>query len=95
MLVAEQAATLDLLSNGRFDFGVGKGYRFAEFAGFRIGIDEAGPRFEEAMTVIRRAWSDAGRFSHRGTYWPRSAHTRLSGSPPADRKAWKPPPGAA
>ena len=36
MLVAEQAATLDLLSNGRLDFGVGKGYRSYEFSGFCI-----------------------------------------------------------
>src|SRR3974377_412592 len=34
ILVAEQAATLDLLSNGRLDFGVGKGYRSYEFSGF-------------------------------------------------------------
>ena len=33
ILVAEQAATLDLLSNGRLDFGVGKGYRAYEFSG--------------------------------------------------------------
>src|SRR5213596_2362272 len=36
-LLAEQAATLDLLSNGRFAFGVGKGYRWGEFHGFCIG----------------------------------------------------------
>src|SRR4026208_277031 len=34
--LAEQAATLGLLSNGRFDFGVGKGYRQPEFSGFCI-----------------------------------------------------------
>src|SRR5438067_13301536 len=40
-LLAEQAATLDLLSNGRFDFGVGKGYRWGEFHGFCIPMAEA------------------------------------------------------
>jgi alkanesulfonate monooxygenase SsuD/methylene tetrahydromethanopterin reductase-like flavin-dependent oxidoreductase (luciferase family) len=35
-LVAEAAATLDLLSNGRLDFGVGKGYRPYEFSGFCV-----------------------------------------------------------
>jgi alkanesulfonate monooxygenase SsuD/methylene tetrahydromethanopterin reductase-like flavin-dependent oxidoreductase (luciferase family) len=69
VLIAEQAATLDLLSGGRFDFGVGKGYRFSEFEGFRIPIEEATERFEEAMTVIRTAWTTEGRFSHRGKRW--------------------------
>lgn len=69
VLVAEQAATLDLLSGGRFDFGVGKGYRHNEFEGFAIPIEEATERFEEAMTVIRKAWTSPGPFSHRGKYW--------------------------
>lgn len=69
VLIAEQAATLDLLSDGRFDFGVGKGYRFSEFEGFRIPIQEASERFDEAMAVIRAAWTTEGRFSHHGKRW--------------------------
>ena len=69
VLVAEQAATLDLLSGGRFDFGIGKGYRQAEFDGFCMPIDEATERFDEAMQVIRRAWTCGGRFSHHGRHW--------------------------
>src|ERR1700730_16839760 len=41
VLLAEQAATLDLLSGGRLDFGIGKGYRHNEFAGFCIPLEEA------------------------------------------------------
>ncbi len=41
VLLAEQAATLDLISGGRLDFGIGKGYRHNEFAGFCIPIEEA------------------------------------------------------
>src|SRR5690349_391861 len=48
VLLAEQAATLDVLSNGRLDLGVGKGYRHSEFKGFGIPIEEADARFEEA-----------------------------------------------
>jgi alkanesulfonate monooxygenase SsuD/methylene tetrahydromethanopterin reductase-like flavin-dependent oxidoreductase (luciferase family) len=69
VLIAEQAATLDLLSGGRFDFGVGKGYREQEFAGFCVPPAEAAERFDEAMAVIRKAWSSPGRFSHHGKRW--------------------------
>jgi alkanesulfonate monooxygenase SsuD/methylene tetrahydromethanopterin reductase-like flavin-dependent oxidoreductase (luciferase family) len=69
ILVAEQAATLDLLSNGRLDFGVGKGYRPYEFSGFCVPQDEATERFDEAMAVIRKAWTSPGRFSHSGKWW--------------------------
>ena len=74
VLVAEQVATLDLLTGGRVDFGVGKGYRKAEFDGFCIPMDEASERFDEAMEIIRKAWTtphdkNGGRFSHHGKRW--------------------------
>ncbi len=69
VLLAEQAATLDLLSGGRLDFGIGKGYRYNEFAGFRVPMDEADARFNECLDVIVKAWTSNEPFSHRGTYW--------------------------
>ena len=69
VLLAEQAATLDLLSGGRLDFGVGKGYRHNEFEGFCIPMEEAEERFAEALAVILKAWTSNERFSHHGKYW--------------------------
>jgi len=69
VLLAEQVATLDLLSNGRFDFGVGKGYRQPEFAGFCIPIEEATERFDETLAFLRKAWTANDRFSHEGSRW--------------------------
>jgi len=69
VLVAEQAATLDLLSGGRLEFGVGKGYRAGEFAGFQIPMTEAAERFDEAIEIIRKAWTSEGTFSHHGKRW--------------------------
>jgi alkanesulfonate monooxygenase SsuD/methylene tetrahydromethanopterin reductase-like flavin-dependent oxidoreductase (luciferase family) len=69
VLLAEQAATLDLISGGRFDFGIGKGYRHSEFKGFQIAPDEAEARFEEAVAVMTRAFTTRERFSHRGRFW--------------------------
>ncbi|MGH7037296.1 MAG: LLM class flavin-dependent oxidoreductase [Stellaceae bacterium] len=69
VLLAEQAATLDLLSGGRLDFGIGKGYRHNEFAGFCLPMEEADARFEEAVAVITRAFTADAPFSHRGRFW--------------------------
>src|SRR5437588_12532204 len=69
VLLVEQVATLDLLSGGRFDFGIGKGYRYNEFAGFCVDMDEADARFNECLDVIVKAWTSNEPFSHRGHYW--------------------------
>ena len=69
VLLAEQAATIDLLSGGRLDFGVGKGYRHGEFSGFCIPMEEADARFNESLDVILKSWTCKQRFSHSGKYW--------------------------
>ena len=69
VLLAEQAATIDLMSNGRLEFGVGKGYRHNEFASFCIPIEEADERFEEGLALILKSWTSEERFSHHGKYW--------------------------
>jgi alkanesulfonate monooxygenase SsuD/methylene tetrahydromethanopterin reductase-like flavin-dependent oxidoreductase (luciferase family) len=69
VLLAEQAATLDLMSGGRLDFGVGKGYRHTEFTGFCVPPAEADARFEESLDFILKAWTTRERFSHQGRFW--------------------------
>ncbi|HEX3862618.1 MAG TPA: LLM class flavin-dependent oxidoreductase [Stellaceae bacterium] len=69
VLLAEQAATLDLLSGGRLDFGIGKGYRYNEFSGFAMPMEEADPRFEESLDVITKAFTSDKPFSHHGQFW--------------------------
>ena len=69
VLLAEQAATLDLISAGRFDFGIGKGYRHSEFKGFCVAPEEAEPRFDEAAELIVKAFVSRERFTHRGRFW--------------------------
>ena len=69
VLLAEQIATLDLLSNGRVDAGIGKGYRRSEFEGFCMSMDEADARFEECLEVLLKSWTSDAPWSHQGTYW--------------------------
>jgi alkanesulfonate monooxygenase SsuD/methylene tetrahydromethanopterin reductase-like flavin-dependent oxidoreductase (luciferase family) len=66
--VAEDTATVDILSNGRFDLGVGKGYRIKEFDGFGIARDQREARMEEDLEVIRGAWTRE-RFSYKGQFY--------------------------
>ncbi|MGE3536403.1 MAG: LLM class flavin-dependent oxidoreductase [Candidatus Tectimicrobiota bacterium] len=67
--LAEEAATVDLLSDGRLDLGVGRGYQWGEFHKFGVSMDEATRRFEEAMEVLTRAWTATEPFDHRGEFW--------------------------
>jgi alkanesulfonate monooxygenase SsuD/methylene tetrahydromethanopterin reductase-like flavin-dependent oxidoreductase (luciferase family) len=65
---AEQAATADLLSGGRLEFGVGRGSIPTQFHGFRIPVSENRARFDEALEIIRLAWTKE-RFSYQGTFY--------------------------
>ena len=69
--VAEQWATLDLLSNGRVDFAAGRGYDRREYEPFHVDFDDNQGIFEEGMEVIRRLWLAEGdeRISHEGKHY--------------------------
>jgi alkanesulfonate monooxygenase SsuD/methylene tetrahydromethanopterin reductase-like flavin-dependent oxidoreductase (luciferase family) len=53
--VAEQIALLDVMSGGRCLFGFGRGAASVEYAGFRVPMEEARPRFAEAAQIVVRA----------------------------------------
>ena len=55
--LAEDAATLAILSGGRFRLGVGLGYRELEYSAFGRAIRQRPSLFEEGVEILRRAWS--------------------------------------
>jgi alkanesulfonate monooxygenase SsuD/methylene tetrahydromethanopterin reductase-like flavin-dependent oxidoreductase (luciferase family) len=57
--LAEHYAMADVISNGRLDFGIGKGSEPVEYRKFGASRDEATQRFRESAEIIRQAWSDA------------------------------------
>ena len=67
--VAEQWATLDLLSNGRVDFAAGRGYDGREYAPFRVDFADNQGIFEEGMELVRRLWAADDRISHHGKHY--------------------------
>jgi alkanesulfonate monooxygenase SsuD/methylene tetrahydromethanopterin reductase-like flavin-dependent oxidoreductase (luciferase family) len=70
--VAEEAATVDVLSSGRLELGVGRGTSPQHFAAFGVPWAERAARFDEALDVIERAWTE-----RRVTY--RGQHVRVEG----------------
>jgi alkanesulfonate monooxygenase SsuD/methylene tetrahydromethanopterin reductase-like flavin-dependent oxidoreductase (luciferase family) len=64
---AEQAATADVLSGGRLEFGVGRGSIPTQFHGFDVPVAENRARFDEALDIIRLAWTQE-RFSYQGRF---------------------------
>jgi natural product biosynthesis luciferase-like monooxygenase protein len=66
--IAEEIATLDVLSNGRVEFGVGRGSLPEHFKGFGVSQSESRERFLEALDLIRQAWTNE-RISHRGRFF--------------------------
>ena len=69
-ILAKMAVTVDHISGGRLDFGIGAGWHEAEHRGYGIGFPGPGARvamLDEALTVIRRLWTEdavthSGRF---------------------------------
>src|SRR5499427_8485624 len=67
--VAEQWATLDLLSGGRVDFAAGRGYDRREYLPLKVSFEDNQAIFEEGMEVVRRLWSSDGPISHQGRHY--------------------------
>lgn len=58
VLVAKQAATLDVLSAGRFSLGVGVGWSAEEFAALGVPFAQRGRRAEEYLAAMRVLWAE-------------------------------------
>ena len=56
--VAEDVIFVDILSNGRFDLGLGQGYAPEEFDAFQIPKKERSARLAEGVELIRRLWTE-------------------------------------
>ncbi|MCA9772384.1 MAG: LLM class flavin-dependent oxidoreductase [Myxococcales bacterium] len=83
--VAEEFAFIDLLSDGRLDFGVGRGYQPGEYAGYGIPFAEGTDRFRESLAIVRQAW-ETGKVTHAGK------HFRFDGVTPRPRPFQRPHP---
>jgi alkanesulfonate monooxygenase SsuD/methylene tetrahydromethanopterin reductase-like flavin-dependent oxidoreductase (luciferase family) len=69
MRLAETAALVDQLSGGRLELGIGRGFQVGEFSGFGLDIHEKSQRFEEAIEVLMRAWTEDDPFTHKGYFY--------------------------
>lgn len=67
--LAEDVAICDIISGGRFDFGVGPGSQWEEFVTFGVPSSEMFGRTWEAVDWIMEAFASTGEFSHRGKYF--------------------------
>ena len=68
--LAEDYALVDLLSGGRLDLGVGRGFIKSTYDGFNQSMDESRERFNECLEIIERAWSQPT-FSYEGQFYKR------------------------
>ena len=66
--LAEEVATLDILSQGRAIFGIGRGSNPEHYEGLGVAVDEGRPRFLEALEVVKKAWTEE-RVFHQGQYY--------------------------
>ncbi|HXH09166.1 MAG TPA: LLM class flavin-dependent oxidoreductase [Alphaproteobacteria bacterium] len=66
--LAEEVGTLDAICNGRFTLGVALGYRDVEFQAFGVAKQDAVPRMIEALTVLKRLWTE-DTVEHRGRFF--------------------------
>ena len=67
--VAEQWATLDLLSNGRVDFAAGRGYDRREYLPFGVSFEDNQSIFDEGLELVRKLWASNERMTYKGKHY--------------------------
>jgi len=77
--IAEEAAICDILSNGRLEFGVGRGTAPLHYNGYDVPMEQSRERFDEALDFIIGAWTHES-FSFEGKYF-RARELRLTPRP--------------
>ena len=55
--IAEEWAEIDILSGGRLEFGLGRGYQPSEFRGLGVSMEATRERFDESLEIVRLAWT--------------------------------------
>jgi natural product biosynthesis luciferase-like monooxygenase protein len=66
--IAEQMAMVDLMSDGRVELGVGRGFVAYDYDRLRIPLEDAQERLKDGLATLLKAWG-GGPFSHRGPYY--------------------------
>lgn len=66
--LAEEVALLDVLTDGRVNWGAGRGFDPTEFAAFGVPLEESAERFREAVEIVLAAWTHE-RLDFEGKYW--------------------------
>src|SRR5215470_5345904 len=87
LLVAEEAAMLDVLTNGRLDMGIGRGLKPIEFDAFCVSQAESREMFLESLAIIKKVWAGEN-FEFSGRYFKVNKQTPLS--PPLVQKPHPP-----
>jgi len=87
ILLAEQVATIDQLSKGRYDFGIGRGYRANEYHGFGLEMADGQKIFEESIALLKRSFTETERWSYKSD---RYTFNELIVEPPVVQKPHPP-----
>ncbi|MEE8337463.1 MAG: LLM class flavin-dependent oxidoreductase [Dehalococcoidia bacterium] len=66
--IAERAAVLDIISNGRLEFGTGRSATWTELGGFKVEPDDTKEQWDEVIRAIPRMWREE-EFSWDGKYF--------------------------
>jgi alkanesulfonate monooxygenase SsuD/methylene tetrahydromethanopterin reductase-like flavin-dependent oxidoreductase (luciferase family) len=74
--VAERAAALDIISNGRLEFGTGRAATWTELGGFRVTPDDTKEMWDEVIRAIPRMWTEE-EFEWEGKYFNMPARNVL------------------